>query len=122
MALGAAGTPTLEFEGMVKVFFADGGTLEQLRANLRTIAETADERYARLWRNVEEAIGPDAGFAERQHLSSLGVRFHLQHEQLVADWARWALGQTEGWDVDHRPGPVGPPPALAGLRRPDPAG
>lgn len=33
--------PTLEFEGMVKVFFADGGTLEQLRATLAEIANTA---------------------------------------------------------------------------------
>ena len=35
--------PVLEFEGMVKVFFADGGTLDQLRANLRSIAGTADD-------------------------------------------------------------------------------
>ena len=34
--------PTLEFEGMVKVFFADGGTLEQLRATL-----TVDRRHGR---------------------------------------------------------------------------
>jgi DNA-binding PadR family transcriptional regulator len=36
--------PSLEFEGMVKVFFADGGTLEQLRTTLVTIAETSDTR------------------------------------------------------------------------------
>src|SRR5262245_48564069 len=29
--------PTLEFEGMIKVFFADGGTVEQLRATLTSI-------------------------------------------------------------------------------------
>lgn len=97
--------PTLEFEGMVKVFFADGGTLEQLRTTLGRIADTADERYARLWRNVEEAMGPEAGFAERRHLSLLGVRFHLQHELLVAEWARWALEQTEGWTSTTDSGP-----------------
>src|SRR4249920_809741 len=29
-----AAPPTLEFEGLVKVFFSDGGSLEQLRATL----------------------------------------------------------------------------------------
>jgi PadR family transcriptional regulator, regulatory protein AphA len=110
--------PSLEFEGMVKVFFADGGTLEQLRANLGAIASTADERCARLWRNVDEALDPEAGFAYRQHLSSLGVRFHLQHEQLVADWARWALQQTEGWTSTTDPGAWDHLRALDGLRVP----
>jgi len=89
--------PTLEFEGMVKVFFADGGSLEQLRTTLVRVAETAEVRRAQLWANVSENLGPDSAFPERQHLSTLGVRFHLDHEQLVADWARWALVQTEQW-------------------------
>jgi len=89
--------PTLEFEGMVKVFFADGGSLEQLRTTLVRVAETAEARRAQLWANVSENLGPDSAFPERQHLSTLGVRFHLDHEQLVADWARWALVQTEQW-------------------------
>jgi PadR family transcriptional regulator, regulatory protein AphA len=96
--------PTLEFEGMVKVFLADGGTLEQLRATLVTIAETADARRDQLRQNVEEALGPDTAFPERQHLNSLGVRFHLDHEQLVSDWARWALLQTEEWVSTTDPG------------------
>ena len=33
--------PALEFEGMVKVFFADGGTIEQLRETLDSIERTA---------------------------------------------------------------------------------
>src|SRR3954469_19505460 len=34
--------PSLEFEGLVKVFFADNGSLEQLRSTLERIAETSD--------------------------------------------------------------------------------
>lgn len=46
--------PLLEFEGMVNVFFADGGSLEQLRANLTSIAETSEGRVAELEAKVGE--------------------------------------------------------------------
>jgi len=89
--------PTLEFEGMVKVFFADGGTLEQLRATLGSIASTAEARLADLEEKVDELTGDDPAFVERVHLNALGLRFVLDHERTLATWARWALEQTEGW-------------------------
>ena len=89
--------PALEFEGMVKVFFADGGSLEQLRATLTTIAETAEARLVELDGKVAELAADDVPFAERVHLNALGLRFVLDHERSIARWARWALDQTEGW-------------------------
>jgi PadR family transcriptional regulator, regulatory protein AphA len=101
--------PVLEFEGMVKVFFADGGSLEQLRANLTAIAAAADERLAALEAKAEELAGDDAPFGERGHINTLGLRFVLDHERGIGDWARWALAQIETWrstndpaDWDHR--------------------
>lgn len=96
--------PTFEFEGMVKVFFADGGTLEQLQASLRTIAETADQRVADLEDKVAQHVEGDVPFPERLHLNSLGLRFQLDHEQLIATWARWALEQTAEWRSSTDPG------------------
>src|SRR4051795_8461310 len=55
--------PSLEFEGMIKVFFADAGTLEQLRATLTSIAETAGERLADLEVKVGELESGNAAFA-----------------------------------------------------------
>jgi hypothetical protein len=89
---------------MVKVFFADGGTLEQLRANLTSIADTADARLAELETKVHELTGGDVPFAERLHLNSLGLRFILDHERSIARWARWALDQTDGWRSTSDPG------------------
>src|SRR5688572_11688860 len=83
----APAAPTLEFEGMVKVFFADGGTLEQLRATLTSIAEAADARLAELEDKRVQNLGGDVPFPERLHLNSLGLRFQLDHERLFADWA-----------------------------------
>jgi DNA-binding PadR family transcriptional regulator len=89
--------PSLEFEGLVKVFFADSGTLEQLRSTLTSIAETADARVVELEGKVEEHAVGDVPFPDRLPLNTLGLRFQLDHERLIGTWARWARAQTESW-------------------------
>jgi PadR family transcriptional regulator AphA len=89
--------PTLEFEGLVKVFFADGGSLDQLRTTITTIGETADAHLEDLWGKVAEHDRTDAAFPERVHLNLICLRFLIDHEQAVASWSRWALAQTDEW-------------------------
>jgi DNA-binding PadR family transcriptional regulator len=96
--------PILEFEGMVKVFFADGGTLTQLRSTLQSIAETADAHLVELEAKVDEHDRGDSPFPERIHLNSIGLRFYLDHERAIGTWARWALDQTAGWRSTTDPG------------------
>ena len=96
--------PTLEFEGMVKVFFADGGTLEQLRRTLRSIVETAEERIIELEAKVEQNASGDVPFPDRLPLNTIGLRFQLDHERLIASWGRWALEETSGWRSPTDPG------------------
>ena len=96
--------PALEFEGMIKVFFADGGTLEQLRANLLAIVETADARLVDLGTKVDELARGGEPFPQRVHLNSLGLRFIVDHERAISSWARWALEQTAGWNSTSDPG------------------
>ena len=31
-------------------------------------------------------------------MNALGLRFHLEHEALMASWARWARAQIEDWE------------------------
>jgi DNA-binding PadR family transcriptional regulator len=96
--------PSLEFEGMVKVFFADSGTLEQLRTTLTLIAETSDARLVELQEKVDQNRSGDVPFRERLPINSLGLRFHLDHERSIGDWARWALQQTSLWNSPTDPG------------------
>ena len=45
--------PTLEFEAMVKVFFADSGSLEDLHRTLESVAHAAEERRLELIEMIE---------------------------------------------------------------------
>src|SRR5215207_1193814 len=96
--------PVLEFEGMVKVFFADGGTLSQLRANLTAIATTADARIAEVEAKVAENATGDVAFPDRLPINTIGLRFLLDHERMIAGWARWALDQVAEWRSPTDPG------------------
>jgi PadR family transcriptional regulator AphA len=91
---------TSEFEGMLKVFFADAGDLDQLRATLDRIEEEAAQRV--------EALGAMASaepaFPERSHISALGMPLQLEHERAVLTWARWARTQVDQWVSTTDPG------------------
>jgi DNA-binding PadR family transcriptional regulator len=97
--------PALEFEGMVKVFFADSGSLEQLRTTLARIAETSDARLADVEDKLEQHRNDVAPFPERLPINALGLRFILDHERAIGGWARWALEQTAEWMSTTDPGP-----------------
>jgi PadR family transcriptional regulator, regulatory protein AphA len=96
--------PSLEFEGLVKVFFADAGTLEQLRATLTRIAETSDARVAELDAKFAEHAAGTAPFPERRALNTVALRCQYGHEREIGDWARWALEQTASWNSPTDPG------------------
>lgn len=89
--------PALEFEAMVKVFFADAGTLEQLRATLDEVDAGARERIAELRAMIETSKESPYEFAGRLPTNALGLRFQLDHEKLQASWAAWARSEIQGW-------------------------
>jgi PadR family transcriptional regulator AphA len=89
--------PTLELEAMVRVFFADGGTLAQLQATLRQVASEAEERTAELRSMIASSEDESYEFGARLPINALALRFQLDHEALLATWARWADEETAGW-------------------------
>ena len=97
--------PSLEFEGMVKTFFADGGSLGQLRATLASIEATARARAEEL-REMVATMPDDAEdeFAQRRHLNGLALRFQIGHEEHIAGWAEWAQAEIESWRSPRDPG------------------
>jgi len=94
----AAHPPALEFEGMLRVILANEGTIENLRANLETMRDQALESRALYLRHAAMMLGEEGGtFPERLHVLVLANRFMLDHFGRIAEWAEWALEQSESW-------------------------
>jgi DNA-binding PadR family transcriptional regulator len=91
---------SVEFEGMVKVFFADSGDRDQLRGTLRAIEAEAQERIEA----IAAMVAGSHPFPERLHISALSLPLQLDQEVAVLRWARWALGEIEHWQDTRDPG------------------
>ncbi|MEV6241150.1 PadR family transcriptional regulator [Lentzea sp. NPDC051838] len=89
--------PLVEFEGLVKVLFAEQGTKDQLLgtiAAIRADAEAAREHHAELGTDLLVTGGP---FPERLHVNSLVLKFMWEQAEAVRRWAEWAEGVVSEW-------------------------
>lgn len=89
--------PLVEFEGLVKVLFAEQGSKEQLLATLRTVradAQSMRERHAELAADLVQTGGP---FPDRLHVNSLVFKFMWEQAETLIRWALWAEDVVAGW-------------------------
>lgn len=86
-----------EFEAMLKVFFADAGSLEQLERTVQAVEESSTERLRELGAMAGQAATGDTDFDARQHISALALRLQYEQEAAVLTWSRWARRQIAGW-------------------------
>ena len=94
--------PVLEFEQLVKVFFADDGTKADTLATLRAAQEWAQARCAESLAVGEAYAEGDGPFPQRLPELQLASRFITDFYLLVLDWARWAAAIVETWPDDPR--------------------
>lgn len=92
--------PVVEFEGLVKVLFAEQGSKDQA---LRTIRAVRDE--ARRTRDEHVALAADLArtggpFPDRLHVNELVFKFMWEQTETVIRWAAWAEAQVAGWPDD----------------------
>lgn len=108
------GGPSLEYEAMVKVMFADHGTLEQLRAQLEAIRADAEQRMADAHERMREYRETGGPFPHRLPVISLAARFHYEQAQALCRWVRWASEAVDDWDgVTPERGASVPPDAFS---------
>lgn len=92
-----------EFEAMVKVFFADAGSLVQLQTTLESIRAETAERIHQLG-ELTAAVAAQPAFPDRLHLNALSVRLQLDQELAVQRWTAWAADQITSWSAADDPG------------------
>jgi PadR family transcriptional regulator, regulatory protein AphA len=89
--------PVTEFEGLLKVAFADHGSIEGLRTNLRAIRELAEADIADTEQRFREYAETGGPFPDRLPVIALAAEhFRLQSEALLR-WIDWAERTTRNW-------------------------
>ena len=89
--------PQLEFEGLLKVAFADQGNIEQLRANLAAINELAEARLAYVRERNTEYRTTGGPYPDRLPVIMLVSRFQLEQAEATCRWVKWAQRQVATW-------------------------
>jgi PadR family transcriptional regulator, regulatory protein AphA len=92
--------PSLEFEQLIKVFFAEHGTKEDLLATIAGARQWADDRFVAsrdIAQGYLEGRGP---FPERLPWIILAGQFLTEFTAAVERWADWASGIVEAWPDD----------------------
>ena len=94
--------PILEFEQLLKVFFAESGTKDDTLRALNAAQCWAQARCAESLAVGERYAEGEGPFPERLPELQLASRFLTDFYLLVLDWARWASGIVDTWPDDPR--------------------
>ncbi|HEX6418039.1 MAG TPA: PadR family transcriptional regulator [Acidimicrobiales bacterium] len=101
--LGRPGAgPVLEFEQMLKVFFADHGTRDGTLATVRTIRDWAEASRAENVAVARSYLAGSGPFPERAAVLALVGRFMADFADLVGEWADWAEHEVASWPDEPR--------------------
>ena len=92
--------PLVEFEGVVKVLFAEQGTKEQLLATLRSVREHAEQTLAEHMALADDLAQTGGPFPDRLHVNELVFKFMWEQTETAIRWATWAEQQVAGWPND----------------------
>ena len=99
--LGTPGEgPVLEFEQLLKVFFADQGTKSDALTAVATIKHWARDRNVENIAVARSYVAGTAPFPERAAVLSVVGRFHTDFADMVNAWADWATTTIETWPDD----------------------
>src|SRR5690606_41837470 len=100
----AAG-PSLEFEQLVKIHFADQGSKADVLANLEAARAWVLEQNEGNLAAARAYLAGEGPFPERAALNQLPGRFLTDLYLAVARWVVWATEVVEAWPDDVREAP-----------------
>jgi len=89
--------PSVEHEALLKVAFADHGSLDGLRANLARIHADADERVAAGEERLREYADTGGPFPHRLPVIGLVSRYFVERDRALLRWVEWAETEVADW-------------------------
>jgi DNA-binding PadR family transcriptional regulator len=109
--------PLLEFEQLLKIFFAENGTRADALATLAATREWAQARSAESLAIGRQYLRGEGPFPQRGAQLQLSARFLTDFYAMVGAWARWASDMVETWPDDPRQASADPSVAEDLVRR-----
>ena len=97
--------PSLEFEQLVKIHFADSGTKADIVANLEAARSWVLQQNEENLVAAHMYLAGDWPFPERAALNQLPGRFLAEFYVTVARWVDWASDVVADWPDDVRDAP-----------------
>lgn len=94
------GGPVLEFEQLIKVFFAEHGTKADLLATIASARRWSDERFSASAGISQGYLDGQGPFPERLPWLILAGQFLTEFMLAVERWADWATELVETWPDD----------------------
>jgi PadR family transcriptional regulator, regulatory protein AphA len=92
--------PALEFEGLVKLIFAEYGTRDDALATITRARQWAVEMNAGNIEGGQRFVKGDGRYAERRATTLLLGAFLTDFYALIAQWADWAADEVASWPED----------------------
>jgi DNA-binding PadR family transcriptional regulator len=92
--------PVVEFEQLVKVFFAEHGTKDDLLATIASTRAWVDQRFVESTGIPEGYLEGEGPFPERLPWLLLSGQFLVELLLTVERWADWATDIVESWPDD----------------------
>jgi PadR family transcriptional regulator, regulatory protein AphA len=89
--------PVLEWEQLVKVFFADSGTKDDVLRTLSDIAEWSREQKRHHRQRAQSYVDGEGPFPERVHIHGLVGVFLSDFAAMIGDWAEHAITTVQTW-------------------------
>jgi PadR family transcriptional regulator, regulatory protein AphA len=108
--------PTLEFEQLLKIHFADSGSKADVLANLAAALDWVRAENAENVTVARAYLVGAGNFPERAPLNFLTGRFLIDFYAMVANWAEWARGVVGTWPDDPRDAEIDLPAWRAHVR------
>lgn len=96
------GRPDLEYEALLRTFFADNGSKKDLLATLASVRSwSLADRREHIAVATAYASGQGA-FQERAAVLALTGRFIVDFSEMIGRWARWAEEIVQKWPDEPR--------------------
>jgi PadR family transcriptional regulator AphA len=89
--------PVLEAEVLLRLLFADLGTIDDAKAALDALAVDSAQTYEQVLEINAGYLDGQHPFPERVHVSVLFATFQLELFDLIMRWSEFAKAELEGW-------------------------